>query len=93
MGSSQLDLMDYNLILNLETFKINILLYLYLYRIFGGLFEDIKRRLPHYTSDFTHALHIQCVASFVFMYFACITPVITFGGLLGEATHDYMVRR
>ncbi|XP_072048031.1 electroneutral sodium bicarbonate exchanger 1-like [Amphiura filiformis] len=59
-------------------------------RIFGGLVEDIKRRLPHYLTDFTHALHIQCVASFIFMYFACITPVITFGGLLGEATHDYM---
>ncbi|XP_071822946.1 electroneutral sodium bicarbonate exchanger 1-like isoform X2 [Apostichopus japonicus] len=55
-------------------------------RLFGGLIKDIKRRAPHYLSDYKDALHIQCVASFIFMYFACITPVVTFGGLLGEAT-------
>lgn len=57
-------------------------------RLFGGLVEDVKRRAPHYWSDFKDALHVQCVASFIFMYFACITPVVTFGGLLGEATNQ-----
>ena len=60
-------------------------------RIFGGLIQDVKRRAPHYLSDFKDALHLQCVASFIFMYFACITPVITFGGLLGEATNNMLV--
>ncbi|XP_033629654.1 sodium bicarbonate cotransporter 3-like isoform X1 [Asterias rubens] len=59
-------------------------------RPFGGLIADVKRRLPHYCSDFKDALHLQCVASVFFMYFACITPVITFGGLLGEATDSLM---
>ncbi|GAB6031309.1 hypothetical protein CHUAL_009105 [Chamberlinius hualienensis] len=57
-------------------------------RLFGGLMNDIKRRAPWYWSDFKDALALQCLASFVFLYFACLTPIITFGGLLGEATED-----
>ncbi|XP_038047147.1 sodium bicarbonate cotransporter 3-like isoform X3 [Patiria miniata] len=59
-------------------------------RPFGGLVADVRRRLPHYLSDYRDSLHLQCVASIFFMYFACITPVITFGGLLGEATDNLM---
>lgn len=55
-------------------------------RLFGGLITDIKRKAPWYKSDFTDALAIQSVASFIFLYFACLTPIITFGGLLGDAT-------
>uniref|UniRef100_H3BXL7 Anion exchange protein n=1 Tax=Tetraodon nigroviridis TaxID=99883 RepID=H3BXL7_TETNG len=55
-------------------------------RWFGGLFLDIKRKLPHYLSDYSDACNLQCVASFLFLYCACMSPVITFGGLLGEAT-------
>uniref|UniRef100_A0A8C3A444 Anion exchange protein n=1 Tax=Cyclopterus lumpus TaxID=8103 RepID=A0A8C3A444_CYCLU len=55
-------------------------------RLFGGLFMDIKRKAPHYISDFTDAISLQCLASFLFLYCACMSPVITFGGLLGEAT-------
>ncbi|XP_034533530.1 sodium-driven chloride bicarbonate exchanger-like isoform X3 [Notolabrus celidotus] len=55
-------------------------------RLFGGLVLDIKRKAPHYISDFTDALSLQCLASFLFLYCACMSPVITFGGLLGEAT-------
>ncbi|XP_031414271.1 sodium-driven chloride bicarbonate exchanger isoform X5 [Clupea harengus] len=55
-------------------------------RIFGGLFLDLKRKAPHYLSDYTDALSLQCLASFLFLYCACMSPVITFGGLLGEAT-------
>ena len=35
---------------------------------------------------------MQCIASVFFMYFACLTPIITFGGLLGAATDNNMVR-
>ncbi|KAI1891187.1 hypothetical protein AGOR_G00162370 [Albula goreensis] len=55
-------------------------------RLFGGLVLDIKRKVPFYLSDFRDGLSLQCVASFLFLYCACMSPVITFGGLLGEAT-------
>uniref|UniRef100_A0AAX7TU83 Anion exchange protein n=1 Tax=Astatotilapia calliptera TaxID=8154 RepID=A0AAX7TU83_ASTCA len=55
-------------------------------RLFGGLILDIKRKAPFYWSDFKDGVSLQCVASFLFLYCACMSPVITFGGLLGEAT-------
>uniref|UniRef100_A0A7N8Y528 Anion exchange protein n=1 Tax=Mastacembelus armatus TaxID=205130 RepID=A0A7N8Y528_9TELE len=55
-------------------------------RLCGGLILDIKRKAPYYLSDFKDGLSLQCVASFLFLYCACMSPVITFGGLLGEAT-------
>ncbi|KAG5833999.1 hypothetical protein ANANG_G00281910 [Anguilla anguilla] len=55
-------------------------------RLFGGLVLDVKRKVPHYLSDYADALSLQCLASFLFLYCACMSPVITFGGLLGEAT-------
>nr|XP_033792705.1 electroneutral sodium bicarbonate exchanger 1 isoform X2 [Geotrypetes seraphini] len=55
-------------------------------RFFGGLIVDVKRKAPWYLSDYRDALSLQCVASFLFLYCACMSPVITFGGLLGEAT-------
>ncbi|KAH9523267.1 hypothetical protein Btru_066239 [Bulinus truncatus] len=59
-------------------------------RLFGGLIADIKRKLPWYPSDFKDSLHIQCVASIIFLYLATLTPNVTFGGLLGQATEQYM---
>lgn len=55
-------------------------------KLFGGLINDIKRKYPWYISDFTDAFVLQSVASIFFLYFACLTPIITFGGLLGDAT-------
>ncbi|XP_063308264.1 sodium bicarbonate cotransporter 3 isoform X2 [Pelobates fuscus] len=57
-------------------------------RLFGGLMLDIKRKAPFYLSDFKDALNLQCLASVLFLYCACMSPVITFGGLLGEATQN-----
>ncbi|XP_012229043.1 electroneutral sodium bicarbonate exchanger 1 isoform X9 [Linepithema humile] len=59
-------------------------------RLFGGLINDVKRKAPFYFSDFKDALALQCVASFIFLYFACLSPIITFGGLLSEATGKHM---
>lgn len=61
-------------------------------RLFGGLIQDIKRKAPFYLSDFKDGVSLQCVASFLFLYCACMSPVITFGGLLGEATEGQIVR-
>lgn len=57
-------------------------------RLFGGLVNDIKRKKPWFLSDFKDGLSIQTIASIIFIYFACLTPIITFGGLLGEATEN-----
>ncbi|XP_065164800.1 sodium bicarbonate cotransporter 3 isoform X5 [Atheta coriaria] len=59
-------------------------------RLFGGLFNDIKRKAPFYWSDFKDAFAMQCIASWIFLYFACLSPIITFGGLLSEATGKNM---
>nr|XP_020453333.1 sodium bicarbonate cotransporter 3-like [Monopterus albus] len=55
-------------------------------RIFGGLISDVKRKAPFYWSDFRDSFSLQCLASILFLYCACMSPVVTFGGLLGEAT-------
>ncbi|NWV42444.1 B3A2 protein, partial [Grantiella picta] len=57
-------------------------------RPFGGLIRDVRRRYPHYLSDFRDALDPQCIAAVIFIYFAALSPAITFGGLLGEKTQD-----
>ncbi|CAC5394186.1 Anion exchange protein 3,Anion exchange protein 4,Anion exchange protein 2,Sodium bicarbonate cotransporter 3,Sodium-driven chloride bicarbonate exchanger,Electroneutral sodium bicarbonate exchanger 1,Band 3 anion transport protein,Electrogenic sodium bicarbonate cotransporter 1,Electrogenic sodium bicarbonate cotransporter 4 [Mytilus coruscus] len=59
-------------------------------RLFGGLVADIKRKIPWYPSDFKDCLHMQCVASVIYLYLATLTPNVTFGGLLGLATDNYM---
>lgn len=60
-------------------------------RLFGGLIADVKRKVKWYASDFKDALHLQCIASIIFLYLATLTPNVTFGGLLGQATDQYMV--
>ena len=52
----------------------------------------MKRRYPLYKSDIVDGFHIQSVATIVFLFFACITPIVTFGGLMGTATDGQMVR-
>ncbi|XP_008147490.2 band 3 anion transport protein [Eptesicus fuscus] len=59
-------------------------------RLFGGLVRDLKRRYPRYLSDITDALSPQVLAAVIFIYFAALSPAITFGGLLGEKTQNQM---
>lgn len=51
---------------------------------FGGMMKDLKRRFRHYVSDYTDALNPQVLAAVIFIYFAALSPAITFGGLLGK---------
>ncbi|XP_051784718.1 LOW QUALITY PROTEIN: electrogenic sodium bicarbonate cotransporter 4 [Erpetoichthys calabaricus] len=55
----------------------------------GGLYLDMKRKLPWILSDFYEAFHIQSISAILFIYLGCITNAITFGGLLGDATDNY----
>ena len=53
---------------------------------FAGIVADIKRRLPHYVDDIKSGFHPKCIASIVFMFFACLAPAVTFGGFMGRET-------
>lgn len=57
-------------------------------RIFGGLVDDLKRRLPYFISDFTDSFtsfnaFSQCIAAVLYLFFANLTNIITFGGVMG----------
>jgi mannitol/fructose-specific phosphotransferase system IIA component (Ntr-type) len=55
-------------------------------RMFAGLLADIRRRLPHYLDDFRDGFRAKTLASIIFMFFACLAPAVTFGGLMGLET-------
>ncbi|XP_073350452.1 solute carrier family 4 member 1a (Diego blood group) [Pagrus major] len=57
---------------------------------FGGMVRDLKRRFRHYVSDYTDALNPQVLAAVIFIYFAALSPAITFGGLLADKTEKMM---
>ncbi len=59
-------------------------------RLFGGIIQDLRRRLPHYASDFRDGAHSKSVASILFLYFACLAPAVTFGGIMAELTDNYI---
>ncbi|XP_041475181.1 sodium bicarbonate transporter-like protein 11 isoform X2 [Lytechinus variegatus] len=57
-----------------------------------GLTSDLKRRLPHYWSDFRdgvigHKTLQKVISTTLFLYFACILPSIAFGVLNDKNTH------
>uniref|UniRef100_A0A8B9RJE1 Anion exchange protein n=1 Tax=Astyanax mexicanus TaxID=7994 RepID=A0A8B9RJE1_ASTMX len=52
--------------------------------LFGGMVRDFKRRYQHYKSDITDAMNAQVLAAVIFIYFAALSPAITFGGLLAD---------
>ncbi|KAI7793636.1 putative electrogenic sodium bicarbonate cotransporter 4 [Triplophysa rosa] len=58
-------------------------------RFCGGLWLDIKRKMPWLLSDIYEGFHIQSISAVLFIYLGCITNAITFGGLLGDATDNY----
>ena len=53
---------------------------------------DVKRKLPHYVSDFTDCLNLQCVATTLYVYLVSLCSLVAFGGMLGQKTGNYMVR-
>ena len=55
-------------------------------RLFGGVRADIRRRLPHYAADFRAGLNPKCMAATLFLFFACLAPTVTFGGVMAQMT-------
>jgi len=55
-------------------------------KLLGGIREDIARRLPTYADDFRQGLHPKCIASTLFLFFACTAPAVIFGGFMSEGT-------
>ena len=53
---------------------------------------DVKRRYPKYWSDIKDAFSLQVLASIIFIFFANITPAVTFGGVLADITDNQLVR-
>ena len=62
-------------------------------RFFGGMINDIKNCYHPlmYISMLKDGFNMQCLASIIFLFFACISPIVTFGGLMGEKTDGHMV--
>ena len=50
-------------------------------RTFGGVLDDVRRRLPYLVSDFRDGLCTKSLASIIFLYFACLAPTVAFGAL------------
>ncbi|CAL8310527.1 unnamed protein product, partial [Boreogadus saida] len=59
-------------------------------RPFGGMLRDMRGRYKHYRSDLTDALNSQVLAAVIFIYFAALSPAITFGGLLADKVDNMM---
>ncbi len=59
---------------------------IYTGRLLGGLKSDARRRWVHYASDFRDGLKAKCLSSTLFMFFACLAPAVTFGGIMGAQT-------
>jgi hypothetical protein len=55
-------------------------------RPFGGIIDDIKRRAPHYKSDFKDGLNTKTIGTTTFLFFAALANAIAFGALTGLLT-------
>ncbi|XP_066945584.1 anion exchange protein 3-like [Macrobrachium rosenbergii] len=53
-------------------------------KLFYGLIQDIKIRYPRYLSDIKDGISSQVLATIFFIFFACLSPAITFGGMYGD---------
>lgn len=54
--------------------------------LFGGLISDVRQRLAVYASDFRDGLNTKSLSSTLFLFFACLAPAVTFGGIMGVET-------
>ncbi len=55
-------------------------------RFAGGLMDDLRRKAAVYGADFRDGLHAKSLSATLFLFFACLAPAVTFGGLMGLFT-------
>ncbi len=62
--------------------------YILTYPNFSWCRDDIKKRRKHYISDWTDAFDNkrQCIPAILFLYFACLAPVVSFGTIASQIT-------
>ena len=48
--------------------------------IFGGVINEWKKRVPLYVSDFKDGFDGQVISTALFIFFACLSGAIAFGG-------------
>ncbi|VDD89631.1 unnamed protein product [Enterobius vermicularis] len=59
-------------------------------RFFGGFWEDLQTKVPCYLSDYTDFFRgrlSQSFAAAIFLFFANVTSIITFGAVMEKALH------
>ncbi|KAF2358899.1 Bicarbonate transporter eukaryotic [Trinorchestia longiramus] len=56
-------------------------------KLFHGLIQDLKMRMPQYPSDIKDGIAPQVLASAIFIFFASLSPAITFGGMYADKTN------
>jgi len=55
-------------------------------KLFYGMLQDLKTRMPMYPSDLKDGLAGQVLATAIFIFFASLAPAITFGGMYADQT-------
>ena len=61
-------------------------------RPFKGIVSDFMgRHRRYYWSDIKDCFNVQVLASIIFVFFANVTPAISFGGLLLTTTEQHLV--
>jgi hypothetical protein len=57
-------------------------------RWFGGLVRDVRRKLPHYASDYTDAFRLsnlsQIIGAVLFLYIVQLTNLVTYGTIMSQ---------
>jgi len=57
-------------------------------KFFGGVKEDFARRIKHYRDDWKRGWSWKSFSAIVFLFFACLAPAVTFGGIMGAITNQ-----
>lgn len=56
----------------------------------GGIRGDFRRRMRNYRADFTDGLSVKTLSATGFLFFACLAPAVTFGGVMADQTGGHM---
>ncbi|XP_028395702.1 band 3 anion transport protein-like isoform X2 [Dendronephthya gigantea] len=59
-------------------------------RWFGGLRREITKRYPIYVSDIKDGLHIQCLATILYLAISLIAMCLTYGQVISKYTKGYI---